>query len=111
VRWHPLTHRAVLYKLVTFAILMAVAPIGSYFGTLDYMWNGEFYIIQSSAHAEAETVLWCVPLTIGNTTYAAICAVAAANIVLVGYVIVAFREEAAPPPGSEKIRLEQRKDR
>ena len=32
---------AVLYKLVTFAILMAVAPIGSYFGTLRYLWNGE----------------------------------------------------------------------
>jgi hypothetical protein len=38
----------------------------------------------------------------GSTTYSAISAVVTANIVLVGYVVVAFKEEAAyntaPPP-------------
>ncbi|KAI9635739.1 VMA21-like domain-containing protein [Dioszegia hungarica] len=61
---------AVLYKLILFAILMAVVPIGTYFGSLNYMWNG-------------------------STTYSAISAVVTANIVLVGYVVVAFEEEAA----------------
>ena len=32
---------AVLYKLIILAVLMAVAPIGTYFGTLRYVWDGE----------------------------------------------------------------------
>ncbi|KAL7418694.1 vacuolar ATPase assembly integral membrane protein vma21 [Cryptotrichosporon argae] len=62
--------QSVLVKLVLFAVLMAVVPIGTYFGTLTYAFDGK-------------------------TTPAAIAAVAAANAVLVGYVVVAFREEAA----------------
>ncbi|RSH81456.1 vacuolar ATPase assembly integral membrane protein vma21 [Saitozyma podzolica] len=64
---------AVLYKLIIFALLMAIAPIGTYFSSLNYLWEG-------------------------STTLAAISAVVAANIVLVGYVVVAFREDAAAPP-------------
>lgn len=30
-----------LYKLIIFALLMAVAPIGTYFGSLHYLWEGE----------------------------------------------------------------------
>ncbi|CAD6583446.1 MAG: hypothetical protein TREMPRED_003569, partial [Tremellales sp. Tagirdzhanova-0007] len=79
---------SILYKLILFAILMAVAPIGTYFGSLRYVWNG-------------------------SSTPSAISAVIAANIVLVGYVVVAFREDsAAPLSPSEQGRLsEKRKDR
>ncbi|OXG43602.1 hypothetical protein C359_01438 [Cryptococcus neoformans Bt120] len=65
---------AVLYKLVLFALLMAVVPIATYFGTLNYLWDG-------------------------STTFAAISAIAAANLILVGYVVVAFREDAASRTG------------
>ncbi|OXG84280.1 vacuolar ATPase assembly integral membrane protein VMA21 [Cryptococcus neoformans Gb118] len=68
------THSAVLYKLVLFALLMAVVPIATYFGTLNYLWDG-------------------------STTFAAISAIAAANLILVGYVVVAFREDAASRTG------------
>lgn len=33
-------HSAVLYKLVLFALLMAVVPIATYFGTLNHLWHG-----------------------------------------------------------------------
>ncbi|KIR25984.1 hypothetical protein I309_05199 [Cryptococcus deuterogattii LA55] len=73
---------AVLYKLILFVLLMAVVPIATYFGTLNYLWQG-------------------------STTWAAISAIAAANLILVGYVVVAFREDAASRTGpvSEKKTL------
>lgn len=33
-------YSAVLYKLILFAVLMAVVPIGTYFGSLKYIWEG-----------------------------------------------------------------------
>lgn len=44
---------------------------------------------------------------VGSTTWAAISAIAAANLILVGYVVVAFREDAASRTGpvSEKKTL------
>lgn len=59
---------AVLWKLIIFSILMAVVPIGTYFSSLHYLFDG-------------------------STTYAGIAAVIAANTVLVGYVVLAFRED------------------
>ncbi|WVQ93558.1 hypothetical protein IAU59_000633 [Kwoniella sp. CBS 9459] len=64
---------AVLYKLIIFALLMAIVPIGTYFTVLNQFANG-------------------------STTVAAIAAVVAANIVLVSYVVVAFKEDAATSP-------------
>lgn len=46
----------------------------------------------------------CPPLTSGNSTYAALTAVAAANIVLAGYVYLAFAEDAA-----ERTELNEKK--
>ncbi|ORY34244.1 hypothetical protein BCR39DRAFT_556639 [Naematelia encephala] len=79
---------AVLWKLIIFAILMAVVPIGTYFGSLNYIWDG-------------------------SPTKSAISAVAAANTVLVGYVVVAFREDAAypTPPGARPAGVEGKKER
>lgn len=79
-------------KLVVFAILMAVAPIGTYFGSLHYVWSG-----LSTRPIDGS---WLT--VVGSSTKAAISAVVAANIVLVGYVWVAFAEDAqtgnVPPP-------------
>ncbi|ORX34787.1 hypothetical protein BD324DRAFT_683225 [Kockovaella imperatae] len=68
---------AVLYKLLIFALLMAIAPIATYFASLHYIWKG-------------------------STIAAAISAVMVANAVLVGYVVVAFREDPPDPITMDK---------
>ncbi|ODN76191.1 hypothetical protein L202_06112 [Cryptococcus amylolentus CBS 6039] len=73
-------HPAVLGKLITFAVLMAVVPIGTYFGSLNYIWEG-------------------------STTFSAISAIVAANLILVGYVVLAFKEDLGDdkkPVGEKK---------
>ncbi|WVQ76183.1 hypothetical protein IAR50_005843 [Cryptococcus sp. DSM 104548] len=74
-------HPAVLGKLITFAVLMAVVPIGTYFGSLNYVWDG-------------------------STTFSAISAIVAANVILVGYVVLAFREDL----GEEKKSVGEKKN-
>ncbi|KAI0796572.1 hypothetical protein C8Q75DRAFT_862440 [Abortiporus biennis] len=59
---------SVLLKLLLFTLALAVAPLSSYYLSLTYLWNG-------------------------NTTFAAITAIVAANIVLVAYIIVSLIEE------------------
>lgn len=58
----------VLFKLVLFSIALAVAPLSSYFLSLNYVWEG-------------------------NSTYAAITAIVAANAVLVAYIAMSLQEE------------------
>ncbi|KAG8761902.1 hypothetical protein FRC19_004865 [Serendipita sp. 401] len=60
----------VLAKLAIFSLSLAVLPVTAYFGTQWYLGSG-------------------------NTIYPAISAVIIANIILVSYVIVAIREDAA----------------
>ena len=38
------TSRNVLWKLLIFALLVAVAPIATYFSTLHYFWKGDYRI-------------------------------------------------------------------
>ncbi|KAF9534799.1 hypothetical protein CPB83DRAFT_901750 [Crepidotus variabilis] len=70
----------VLWKLITFSLLLGAFPIGSYFYSLNYIWNG-------------------------NTTFAAITAIVAANIVLVSYIVISVLEDrkaqVAPEPQPE----------
>jgi len=40
-------NRAVLFKLVLFAVLMAVVPIGTYFATLKYFTKGESLVLST----------------------------------------------------------------
>jgi hypothetical protein len=93
---------------------MAVVPIGTYFGTLSHLFNGTLMvhlsIVLSAMRGDPRNEL---PLThLGNTTHSAISAVLAANVVLVGYVVVAFREEVASSTAQgQTIGLEKRKDR
>ncbi|KAH8905183.1 hypothetical protein BR93DRAFT_771038 [Coniochaeta sp. PMI_546] len=64
----PAVPTDVIVKLLAFTFAMIVAPIGSYFLTVDMVFKG-------------------------NSTYAGALAAIIANAVLVGYVIVAMRED------------------
>ncbi|KAG9238364.1 VMA21-like domain-containing protein [Amylocarpus encephaloides] len=64
----PAVPAHVIYKLLGFTLAMIVGPIGFYFASLNTLFGG-------------------------NSTYAGASAAIVANIVLMGYVIVAFRED------------------
>ncbi|CAK7267219.1 vacuolar ATPase assembly integral membrane protein vma21 [Sporothrix epigloea] len=67
-RTAPAVPKSVIFKLLGFTFTMIVAPIGSYFATVDRLFSG-------------------------NSTYAGALAAIIANVVLVAYVIVAFYED------------------
>lgn len=58
----------VIFKLLGFTLAMMVGPIGCYFATLNKIFGG-------------------------NSTYAGTTAAIVANLILAGYIIVAFRED------------------
>jgi len=64
----PAVPAHVIYKLLGFTLAMVVCPLGSYFLTLNVLFGG-------------------------NSTYAGAFAAIMANVVLIGYVIVAFNED------------------
>lgn len=52
--------RAVLFKLVLFAVMMAVVPIGTYFTTLKFFTKGECILLigqEGSGISSSETVM------------------------------------------------------
>jgi len=64
----PAVPAHVIYKLLGFTFAMVVGPIGTYFLTVDTIFGG-------------------------NSTWAGATAAIMANVVLIGYVIVAFQED------------------
>jgi len=70
---------AVLAKLIIFSLSLAFAPISSYFFSLSYVWNG-------------------------NSTYAAITAIIAANIVLVSYIVISIIEDKGDQERSASVK-------
>ncbi|CAL3962179.1 unnamed protein product [Diplocarpon coronariae] len=65
----PAVPAHVIYKLLGFTLAMVVCPIGSYFLTLNTVFG------------------------VGNSTWAGATAAVFANVVLIGYVLVAFNED------------------
>ncbi|EJD48578.1 hypothetical protein AURDEDRAFT_162535 [Auricularia subglabra TFB-10046 SS5] len=59
-----------LTKLLVFSVALAVVPVGSYFLSINYVYNG-------------------------NATYAAITAVVAANLVFAAFIVAAVSEDRA----------------
>jgi len=81
----PAVPAHVIYKLLGFTLAMVVAPIGSYFLTVDTIFRG-------------------------NSTYAGALAAIMANVVLIGYVIVAFQEDQSDAlEAAEKEKKESKK--
>lgn len=76
----------VLFKLIVFSVSLGVAPLSAYYGTLNYFWKG-------------------------NTIYAAITAIVAANLILLAYIITAVSEERkANPSATKSTASESKKD-
>ncbi|KAF8812330.1 hypothetical protein BYT27DRAFT_7182768, partial [Phlegmacium glaucopus] len=76
----------VLVKLISFSVALGILPIGSYFLSLKYLWKE-------------------------NSTFAAITAIVAANVVLAAYIITAFLEDrASTTSGSQPVEKETKKD-
>lgn len=81
----PAVPAHVIYKLLGFTFAMIVAPIGSYFLLLNTLFGG-------------------------NSTYAGAFAAIMANVVLIGYVIVAFQEDQSEAlEAAEKEKKESKK--
>ncbi|RXW21955.1 hypothetical protein EST38_g3893 [Candolleomyces aberdarensis] len=77
----------VLVKLIIFSVSLGIAPLAAYYGSLNYLWKG-------------------------NSIYAAILAVVAANIILVLYIITAALEGGqAQPSETKKPAAESKKDK
>jgi hypothetical protein len=80
--------KGVLVKLIIFSLSLAIVPITSYFVTEKYVWNG-------------------------NSNYAAITAIFAANAVLVAYIITSLLDDRESMQSVERKKLqfaESRKD-
>ncbi|KAH8602531.1 vacuolar ATPase assembly integral membrane protein [Bisporella sp. PMI_857] len=76
----PAVPAHVIYKLLGFTLAMAVVPITSYFLTLNSIFGG-------------------------NSTWAGATAALMANVVLIGYIIVAMKEDdSEPTKAAEKSR-------
>lgn len=76
---YPAVPRSVILKLLGFTLAMIVAPIGSYFATVDALFGG-------------------------NSTYAGALAAIIANVVLIAYIVVAFTEDLAEQDANKETK-------
>ena len=75
-----------LAKLLVFSVALGVAPLSSYYLSQNYLWNGartKYYTVEQDVDAYFT----------GNSTYAAITAVALANVVLVIFIVMSVIDE------------------
>ncbi|KAJ4402929.1 vacuolar ATPase assembly integral membrane protein vma21 [Didymella pomorum] len=84
----PAVPSGVIFKLMSFTFAMITLPIGTYFFTNAYVFNGN----DDLSVWTASSII--TPLThSGNATYAGGLAALMANVVLIGYVIMAFMDD------------------
>jgi len=101
---HPIHSTGVLFKLVVFSLSLGLVPITSYFASEKYIWNGASWFTTSTLEDLPDPLA-----SAGNSTFAAITAVVAANVVLVAYIISSLRDDQAEREAVKP--LESRKDR
>ncbi|KAI1259289.1 VMA21-like domain-containing protein [Xylariaceae sp. FL1019] len=85
----------VILKLLAFTLAMVVVPIGSYFLTVKTIFRASQPLSKSSDWVQ------------GNSTYAGILAAILANVVLVGYVVVAYNEDQSDQLEAEKKKTKE----
>ncbi|KAJ3126879.1 vacuolar ATPase assembly integral membrane protein vma21 [Nowakowskiella sp. JEL0407] len=76
---------SILFKLLFFSFLLVVLPIGSYFLSVEYIFNG-------------------------NSTFAALTAAIMANLVIAAYVVVAFLEDDGSADDLKDVKSSTGKD-
>ncbi|KAK3054263.1 vacuolar ATPase assembly integral membrane protein vma21 [Extremus antarcticus] len=79
----PAVPSSVIFKLLAFTAAMIVLPIGSYFATVNTVFKG-------------------------NATWAGATAAIMANVVLIGYVIVAFNDDKSEREADEAEKKKSR---
>ena len=106
----PAVPADVIYKLLGFTLAMVVLPIGGYFLTVKTVFRGEFLHLDPLL----DGVIICIVLvpaqhnadidTLGSAVYAGAFAALMANVVLIGYVLVAMKEDQSDQLAAEKAK-------
>ncbi|CAH0001042.1 unnamed protein product [Clonostachys byssicola] len=110
----PAVPNDVIFKLLAFTFAMIVVPIGGYFVTVNTVFKGTVHFTPSFLYIPGCLDRGLVSreysnMNTGNASFAGGFAALLANVVLVGYIIVAMKEDQSET--TEKKKPESKKDK